>query len=271
MNSHNYLNDLSWPALAIATGLILINGLISIALHLKLEKKLAIAALRTIVQLLAIGYILGWVFEVNRWYVVVALMIIMTVVAGRAAGERSNWGYKEMQADAILSVWVSSWLVAAIGLYVIMRIKPWYEPQFVIPILGMILGNTLTGVALGMERITGELQARREQVETLLAMGATRWEAFRPAAQSAVRAGMMPVINAMAVVGIVSLPGMMTGQVLAGQAPTQAIRYQIVIMFLISAASGLGTVSAVLMAYKRLFSKEHRFLYYRLIESRDQD
>jgi putative ABC transport system permease protein len=98
-------------------------------------------------------------------------------------------------------------------------------------------------------------------------MGATRWEAFRPAAQSAVRAGMTPVINAMSVVGIVSLPGMMTGQVLAGQAPEAAIRYQIVIMFLISAASGLGTVSVVLLVYKRLFSAEHRFLYWRLTET----
>jgi len=78
---------------------------------------------------------------------------------------------------------------------------------------------------------------------------------------------MMPVINAMSVVGIVSLPGMMTGQVLAGQAPDQAIRYQIVIMFLISSASALGTVSVVLLVFKRLFSAEHRFLYWRLIET----
>jgi putative ABC transport system permease protein len=271
MNTPAYLNDLSWSSLVIAALLILINGAISVALKLKLEKKLAIAATRTVLQLLAIGYILGWVFEVNRWYVVVGIMTLMTLVAGRAAGERGAWHYKGMRGDAVSSVFVSSWLVTAIGLFVIMRIHPWYEPQYVIPILGMILGNTLTGVAMGMDRITSELQARREQIETLLAMGATRWEAFRPAAQNAVRAGMMPVINAMAVVGIVSLPGMMTGQVLAGQSPDKAIRYQIVIMFLISAASGLGTVSAVLMAYKRLFSPEHRFLYWRLIENKGDD
>lgn len=266
MSGGTYLTDLSWPALAISAALILINGAISLALRLNLEKKLALAALRTVVQLLAVGYVLGWVFAVNRWYVVVAMMVLMTLVAGRAAGERSRWTYKQMRADSIVSVWGSSWLVAAIGLFVVLRVHPWYEPQYVIPILGMILGNTLTGVALGMERITGELQSRRDQIETLLALGATRWEAFRPAAQAAVRAGMTPVINAMSVVGIVSLPGMMTGQVLAGQAPEAAIRYQIVIMFLISAASGLGTVSVVLLVYKRLFSAEHRFLYWRLTE-----
>jgi putative ABC transport system permease protein len=79
-----------------------------------------------------------------------------------------------------------------------------------------------------------------------------------------VRAGVIPVINALTVVGVVSLPGVMTGQVLAGQSPEQAIRYQIVIMFLISAASGLGTVSAVLLAYRRLFSRGHCFYYWRL-------
>ena len=267
MNSPGYLNDLAWPALAIASALILINGSISVALHLRLEKRLALAAVRTVVQLLAIGYVLRWVFAVNRWYVVVAIMVLMTLVAGRAAGERSNWGYQGMRGDSVLSVWASSWLITAIGLFAVLRIHPWYEPQYVIPILGMILGNTLTGVSLGMERITGELQSRREQIETILALGGTRWEAFRPAAQSAVRAGMIPVINAMSVVGIVSLPGMMTGQVLAGQAPEAAIRYQIVIMFLISAASGLGTVSVVLLVYQRLFSAEHRFLYWRLTES----
>jgi len=267
MNSPGYLNDLAWPALAIASALILINGAISVALHLRLEKRLALAAVRTVVQLLAIGYVLRWVFAVNRWYVVVAIMVLMTLVAGRAAGERSNWGYLGMRGDSVLSVWASSWLITAIGLFAVLRIHPWYEPQYVIPILGMILGNTLTGVSLGMERITGELQARREQIETILALGGTRWESFRPAAQSAVRAGMIPVINAMSVVGIVSLPGMMTGQVLAGQAPDQAIRYQIVIMFLISSASALGTVSVVLLVFKRLFSAEHRLLYWRLIET----
>ncbi len=264
--NQGYLADLSYRELGIAALLILINGAISLALHLGLEKKLAIAALRTIVQLLAVGYVLQWVFAVNRWYVVLAILALMTLIAGRASSQRSALRYSGIGVDGVLSVWGSSWLITAVGLFAILRIHPWYEPQYVIPILGMILGNTLTGVALGMERITGELQSRRDQIETLLALGATRWEAFRPAAQQAVRAGMMPMINAMSVVGIVSLPGMMTGQVLAGQGPAQAIRYQIVIMFLISAASGLGTVAIVLLVYRRLFDAEHRFLYWRLVE-----
>lgn len=146
------------------------------------------------------------------------------------------------------------------------RIQPWYEPQYAIPILGMILGNCLTGVSLGIERMTEELTAGRAAVEMSLALGASRWEAAQGPARQAVRAGMIPTLNQMAVVGLVSLPGMMTGQVLAGQSPLQAVRYQIVIMFLIAAASGLGVVGAVLLTYRRLFSPDHRFMASKLVE-----
>ncbi|HEY3597440.1 MAG TPA: iron export ABC transporter permease subunit FetB [Paraburkholderia sp.] len=260
------LQNLSLWDVGIAALLILVNGALSVALKLDLERRLAWAALRTIVQLLAIGYVLGWVFSYARWYIVLPLMIVMTVVAGFAGAQRGTRAYPGQRADSVLSIWVSSWLVAAVGLFAVIRIHPWYEPQYAIPILGMILGNTLTGVSLGIERMIEELTARRDRVEMALALGATRWEAAQEPARQAVRAGMIPTLNQMAVIGIVSLPGMMTGQVLAGQSPLQAVRYQIVIMFLIAAASALGTVGAVLLTYRRLFSADHRFLAARLVE-----
>jgi putative ABC transport system permease protein len=129
----------------------------------------------------------------------------------------------------------------------------------------MILGNTLTAVSLGIERMTQELVSGRNTIEMILALGGTRWEAAQSAARQAVRAGMMPTLNQMTVVGIVSLPGMMTGQVLAGQDPESAVRYQIMIMFLIAAGSALGTVLAVLLTFRRLFSVDHRFMIHRLV------
>jgi putative ABC transport system permease protein len=260
------LQNLSLWDVAIAALLIVVNGALSVLLKLDLERKLAWAALRTVVQLLAIGYVLGWVFAYDRWFVVLPLMVLMTLIAGFAGAQRGSRTYAGQRADSILSIWVSSWLVAAVGLFVVIRIHPWYEPQYAIPILGMILGNTLTGVSLGIERMTEELTARRDRVDMALALGATRWEAAQGPARQAVRAGMIPTLNQMAVVGVVSLPGMMTGQVLAGQSPLQAVRYQIVIMFLIAASSALGTVGAVLLTYRRLFSAEHRFLASRLVE-----
>ncbi len=260
------LQSLSLWDVALAALLIVVNGAVSLLLKLDLERKLAWAAVRTVVQLLAIGYVLAWVFAYDRWYVVLPLMILMTLIAGFAGAGRGTLTYAGQRADSILSIWASAWLVAAVGLFAVIRIRPWYEPQYAIPILGMILGNTLTGVSLGIERMTEELTARRDRVDMALALGATRWEAAQGPARQAVRAGMIPTLNQMAVVGVVSLPGMMTGQVLAGQSPLQAVRYQIVIMFLIAASSALGTVGAVLLTYRRLFSPEHRFLASRLIE-----
>jgi putative ABC transport system permease protein len=259
----NYQN-LSVTDLAIAAALILINGLLSVVLKLGLGRQLLVAAVRSVVQLLAIGYLLGWVFQFAYWYVVLPLMCLMTLIAGISAAGRGKRGYKGQYVDSIVSVWVSSWLIAAIGLFVVIRIRPWYEPQYAIPILGMILGNTLTGVSLGIERMTQELTSGRGTVEMILALGGSRWEAAQVAVRQAVRAGMIPTLNQMSVVGIVSLPGMMTGQVLAGESPVDAVRYQIVIMFLIAASAALGTVGAVLMTYRRLFSTDHRFMLHKL-------
>jgi putative ABC transport system permease protein len=264
----NYQN-LSATDLSIAAGLILINGALSLLLKLGLERQLLWASVRTVVQLLAVGYLLGWVFAHANGYVVLPLMCLMTLVAGVSAAGRGKRTYAGQWVDSVVSVWSSSWLVAAIGLFVIIRIRPWYEPQYAIPILGMILGNTLTAVSLGIERMTQELMSGRTTIEMILALGGTRWEAAQSAARQAVRAGMMPTLNQMTVVGIVSLPGMMTGQVLAGEDPESAVRYQIMIMFLIAAGSALGTVCAVLLTFRRLFSADHRFMVHRLVARPD--
>ena len=233
----------------VAALLILVNGALSVGLGLGLERRLAWAAVRTVVQLLAIGSALPWAGS-----------------GASATGSRGARGYAGLRRDGTLSGFGSTWLIGAIGLVVVLRAQPWYAPQYAIPIMGMILGNTLTGVGLALERMTGELTATRDQIETVLALGGTRWEAARDAARTAVRAGMTPIINQMSVVGVVSLPGMMTGQVLAGQSPLEAVRYQIVIMFLLAASSGLGTVAAVLLAYRRLFSREHQLLASRIVQ-----
>ena len=125
----------------------------------------------------------------------------------------------------------------------------------------MILGNALTGISLGLDRFTETLVQDRDRVELRLTLGATRWEAALPAIRVAARTGMIPILNSMSVAGLVSLPGMMTGQLLAGVPPTEAVKYQIVIMFLIASVTGLGTVSAIVLSYFRLFNHRHQFLF----------
>lgn len=246
--------------LALAAALIVINGAISVTLRLRLERSLLLAAVRTVVQLLLIGLVLQSVFALRSSWMVVGLVGLMTVIAGVAAVSRIDRRYRGIYADSIIAVWTSSWLVTAYALLVILPdVQAWREPQYVIPLAGMILGNSLNGISLGLNQLNDHLIQQRAQIEALLTLGATRWEAARSSLQRAVQTGMTPILNSMMVVGIVSLPGMMTGQLLSGVSPLQAVRYQIVIMFLIAAATALGTVSVVLFGYRRMFTENHQF------------
>lgn len=252
--------ELSYVHVGLAAALILINGVISIALGLKLGRSLLLASARTILQLLLIGVVLDSVFAMEQWYAVVGLLLLMTIIAGVAAVGRTERRYPGIYLDSIVAVWSSSWIVVAYGLLAIMdEVEPWYQPQYAIPLTGMILGNSLNGISLGLNRLGEQLATQRDSVEALLALGATRWEAARGPVRQAVQTGMIPIINSMMIVGIVSLPGMMTGQLLSGVSPLQAVRYQIVIMFLIAAATSLGTVGVVLLSYRRLFNVDHQF------------
>ena len=146
----------------------------------------------------------------------------------------------------------------------IIQVQPWYDPQYFIPLLGMVLGNTLTGISLGLDRFMESLVNQRQKIETLLALGATRWEATHEEIKAAIRTGMIPMINSMMVMGIVSLPGMMTGQILAGANPLDAVRYQIIIIFAIASATALGTLGVVLLAWQSLLNSSHQLCLDRL-------
>ena len=142
----------------------------------------------------------------------------------------------------------------------VVQVEPWYEARYVIPIAGMVLGNSMNGIALTLERVFADLQAREAEVLSLTALGATPWEAARDSIRAAVRAGLIPTINSMAAVGIVFIPGMMTGQVLAGVDPVDAAGYQIVVMLMVSAATALGSILTVLLSYRKRFSAEGVYL-----------
>jgi putative ABC transport system permease protein len=261
-----HYHNLTYWQIGLAASLMLSSGLLSFLLKLDLGYKLLMSSVRMVAQLLLIGLVLQWVFEVNRWEVVLALATAMVLIAGLAAVQRVTRKSPGMWLSSVAAVWASSWLVMAIALTVIMPVDPWYNPRDTIPLLGMILGSSLSGISLGLERMGEELSSQRGQVETLLALGATRWEAARLPIQKAVRTGMIPTLNMMSIAGIVSLPGMMTGQLLADVPPVEAVKYQIVILFMVSAAAALGTVLVVLLTYRRLFNQDHQFLYGRLSE-----
>ncbi len=255
--------------LVLAAGLVLIAGGISLALGLGLEKRLALASVRTVVQLLIIGFILRWVFGFEHLLPILGVVLVMTVIAGRAAVQRSGRTFPGATWRAVLTLILSAWLTAVLVTGAIIQVDPWYKAQYLIPLLGMILGNALTGISLCLDQLLQTLVDKRDAVEMELAHGATRWEAARGPLTDAVRRGMIPIINSMMVVGLVSLPGMMTGQILAGEDPLKAVEYQIVVMFMIAAATSLGCILAAMLVYHRLFNARHQLLSH-LISSRSE-
>jgi putative ABC transport system permease protein len=155
-------------------------------------------------------------------------------------------------------------LVTLFALLGALRPDPWYDPRYAIPLLGMILGNTMTGVGLGLNALSNGLVNRQAAVEARLMLGFDRRAALAPVMRDALVSAMMPIINTMSAAGVVALPGMMTGQILGGVPPAQAVKYQILILFLIAGGTGLGSLAAVLGGVYRLTDARHRLRLDRL-------
>ena len=256
--AHDGAVVLAWTDVAMAAALVLAAGIVSIALRLHVEKRLALASVRTVVQLFIIGYVLKWVFEIERLWPILLVVAVMTFAASRAAVDRPARTYPGVTWRAFGTLAATGLLTTVFVTAVVVRAQPWYLPQYLIPLLGMVFGNGLTGISLSLDHLLELLAERRAEVEMELAHGATKWEAAQRPISEAVRRGMIPIINSMMVVGLVSLPGMMTGQILAGADPVEAVKYQIVVMFMIAGATSLGCVLTALLAYRRLFDSAHR-------------
>ncbi len=244
--------------LGLAASLVLISGLLSLWLRLGLERKLAVASARTVAQLSLVGYALVPVFAWRRPEPVLAVAALMVALAGREAVSRSQRRYPGASLAVFAALLLGAGTTALLATGAIIGAEPWWRPQYLVPLVGMMLGNALTGISLGLDRCLASMDEGRDRVEGRLAMGASWWEAARPVAAEALRAGMIPILNAMSVVGLVTLPGMMTGQILSGTNPLLAARYQILIMFLIAAATAVGTAVAVLISVRAIFDDQHR-------------
>ena len=254
--------DLSLWQLGLA--LLLVGAVLVVSLRqaLGLERDLALGAVRTIVQLYGVGLILAAVFAAARWYWVVLILLAMTGVATQAAVSRLTKPLPGAHAIAATALTVSTAATLAYVIFIVVQVRPWYDPQYVIPIAGMILGNSMTGAALAGERLQGELRARAAEVEARLVLGFSGREAVQPLVRAALRAAMIPTVNGMMTVGLVQLPGMMTGQILAGSSPLVAIRYQIVVMFMLAAATAIGSLIFVRLAAGRYLTPAHQLRRY---------
>lgn len=261
----NYI-VLSYWDLALASLLILINGAISLAFRLGIERQLVWSALRMCVQLGMIGFVLKFIFAQSSIWWTAGLGIVMVLLAGREIFARQSrpfagpWTY----GLGTLTLMFAATLILLVALNGLVKPDPWYAPRYALPMFGMLLGNTMTGISLGLETLMATTARSRAAIEARIALGSSRWQAMREPMTIALRTGLIPIINAMAASGIVSLPGMMTGQILGGVEPVEAVKYQILIMFLIAGSVSLGVLIAVSAAVWRLTDERHRLRIDRL-------
>jgi putative ABC transport system permease protein len=182
------------------------------------------------------------------------------VAAARVVLRRADNAPSGVFGSAVVSMALTGFTVTFAVTALIVRVPVWYEARYVLPIAGMVIGNSMTGIALAIERLFADLDARSGEMLATGALGASVWEMARPSVRVALQAGMVPTINSMAAAGVVFIPGMMTGQILAGADPVRASTYQIVVMLMIAAATAVGAITAVLLMYRRRFSDEGVYL-----------
>jgi putative ABC transport system permease protein len=231
---------------------------VSVFLGLKAERKIAIAVFRSVLQLSLLGYVLNFLFKNNYPLTFLAFYLVMIITATATSVKRPARPFKGIFKISFLSILISSFLTGAYTLFLTIPQRPWYDVVNSIPLIGMILGNSLTGVSLSLDKYVNDLALRKNQIEDLLSIGASPFEVSKNLIGPAIISGMTPVINTMMVVGIVSIPGMMTGQILAGASPVEASLYQLIIMLMICASNFISAFLVCYLTFKKFFNS-HRF------------
>jgi putative ABC transport system permease protein len=258
--------------LALAAVLLVINGAISIAFRLGLAVSLGVAALRMAVQLAAVGFVLKFVFAQSSPLWTMLIAAVMVLVAGYELAQRQERQFRGWLVYGLgnATLLVVGGLATFYAVAVVVHPSSWYEPRYIVPILGMVLGNTLTSVSLALQTLTEGAERERSAIEARIALGATRFEAFATVLRRSLRMAIMPLLNSMSLAGVVSLPGMMTGQILAGVEPGDAAKYQIMIMFVLTGASGLGALIVAFGGVLLLTDARHRLRLDRLGAARSE-
>jgi putative ABC transport system permease protein len=244
-------NDLLVSLLFIAFSLFLIKKW-----KLGLENTLLVGTVRTFVQLTLMGYVLTWFFGQEHWAFMLALLFIMIVIASYEGTRRQKHAIPHFFPAMLAALLGSAILILGTILLFILDVEPWFSPYAAIPIGGMIIGNGLNSTALTANRFVGEMKHREKEIETLLALGATPKIAVYDAMKASIHAALIPNINAMMTVGLVQLPGVMTGQILAGIDPIIAVRYQIMIMYMWFTTATLANMIMLAIVYRQYFTSK---------------
>lgn len=249
--------DPGWAGLALAALLMLVVMAAAAWAGVAMWRDGLVATARTTIQLLGIGFLLNWIFEVETFWALVAVLLTMTVVAGWTGSRR----VEQALAGTGRALTFVLTLVLALTLFYVSQIVigvDGLDPRYLIPLGGMILGNSMTSGSLAAQRFHESLREDRDRLEAALGLGASPQDACRTALAQAFRAALTPTLNAMMIVGIVKLPGVMTGQMLGGSPPLEAAKYQIVVMFMLAFSDGLTALGVLLFLRRAAFDEAWR-------------
>ncbi|MFG0229665.1 ABC transporter permease [Achromobacter sp. 413638] len=240
--------------LLVASCLVLLCAAISFALRLGMQRQTLWAAARTVVQLLLVGHILKLVFaHAAPWLTALVAAAMMGLAArevaarpkARLAGHGNGW-------VGAAAVGATTLVTALFILNTALRPDPWYDPRYVIALVGIVLGSVLNAASLALDGMLAGASREKLAIEARISLGAPPRLAFATVLRESVRRGILPSINQMSAAGIITLPGIMTGQIIAGMDPVEAAKYQILLMFLLCGASGMAAMGAAYGAMRRL-------------------
>lgn len=242
---------MSTISLVIASTLVLIPIFISYKEKLGLEKEIVISMVRAIIQLIIVGYILDVIFGLKNPICTLILILIMIVNAAVNTKKRGK-GIDNVFTISFVSILIGA--SVTISVLVISGVIK-FNPNEVIPIAGMIISNSMIAIGLSYRNLNSSFKNKREEVEVKLSLGADVKEASKGILRDSVKVAIIPTIDSAKTLGIVSLPGMMTGLILAGVAPLMAIKFQIMVTFMLLSASSIATIIATYLCYKDFFNE----------------
>jgi putative ABC transport system permease protein len=235
---------------------VMIPLLLSSYLKLGLEKDIVIATVRSIVQLFFIGYLLTFVFD-GEHPVYILLMILLMIAAAAQNIIKKGKGIKGITWKIVLTLVTVE--VVTMGILLSFHIIP-FEARYIIPISGMMIGNSMVLSLLFLNRFLSEINASDEQIELILSLGGSKKQAIHRSLMSAIRSSMIPTIESQKTMGLVQLPGMMSGQIIGGADPIIAVQFQLLILFLLLTAATISSIMVGFLSYPTLFNDKEQYL-----------
>ncbi|MGE8037511.1 iron export ABC transporter permease subunit FetB [Lysinibacillus sp. KCTC 33748] len=247
---------MTYTSLSLTLIFVLIPLLLSKTLKLGLEKDTLIATIRSIIQLLAVGYILKFVFDAQS-YIYIFLMIALMILAATLNARKKGKGIKGITWKIAVTLITVECVTQ--GVLLGFDIVP-STAQYIIPISGMMIGNSMVLSVLFLNRFTSEIASHQNEIELILSLGGTPKQAIHRQLMQAIKASMIPTIESQKTIGLVQLPGMMSGQIIGGADPIHAVQFQLLIIFALLTAATLSSIMIGFLSYPALFNERMQVL-----------